>query len=70
MYMLIILEIIDIFFFYSQRSIAERLSVRRRTLEAPIPSTPEAPIPLTDAVILFLFKIESYFKFSNLVIAG
>ena len=34
--MLIILEIIDIFF-YSQRSIAERLFTRRRTPEAPIP---------------------------------
>ena len=38
MYMLIIVEIIDIVF-YSQRSMAERLSARRRTLEAYIPRT-------------------------------
>ena len=51
MYMLIILEIIDIFF-YSQKSITERLSARRRTPEAPIPMMPEAPIPPMDAMSL------------------
>ena len=58
MYMLIILEIIDIFF-YLYRSIAERLlciverlSARRRTPEAPIPLTPEEPIPPMDAMSL------------------
>ena len=51
MYMLIILEIIEIFF-YSQRSIAERLSGKRRTPKEPIPSTPNAPIPPTYAVSL------------------
>ena len=70
MYMLRILEIIDIFFFNSQRRIIERLSARKRTPEAPITSTPEEPMPPTDAVSLFLFTIESYFKFSNFVIAG
>ena len=57
------------FFSYSQRNIAEKLSAKRRTPEAPIPSIPEAPIPPTDAMSLFLFTIESYFKFSNFVIA-
>ena len=62
MYMLIILDIIDIFCFYSQRSITERLSERRRT--------PEAPIPQTDAVSLCFSTIKSYFNFLNFVIAG
>ena len=53
MYMLIILKIIEIFS-YSQRSVAERLSARRRTLEAPIPLIPEEPIPPTDAMSLCL----------------
>ena len=65
MYMLIILEIIDIYFLF-----IVRLSARRRTPEAPIPLTPESPIPPMDAVNLFLFTIESYFKFSNFVIVG
>ena len=52
MYMLIIVEVIDIVFIYLWRSIAERLYARWRTAETPIPSTSKAPIPLTDAVSL------------------
>ena len=51
MYMLIIVEIIDIFF-YSQRSMAMRLAARLSIVEASTPSTPQAPIPPTDAVSL------------------
>ena len=49
---------------------AERLAARWRTADAPTPSTPQAPIPPTNAVIFVLFTIESYFKFSNFVIDG
>ena len=52
MYMLIILKIIDIFFFYSQRSMAERLFARWRTENEPIPSIAKAPIPPMDAMSL------------------
>ena len=53
MYMLIILEIIDIFFFYSQRSTAMRLTARTSIAEAPTPLTPQEPIPSMDAMGLF-----------------
>ena len=45
MYILIIVEIIDIVFFYSQRGIAERISTRRRT--------PKESIPWVDAMSFF-----------------